>query len=569
MKKIQILIGLVLTLTVLSVPALAEDVDRVIVASEENYPDAIISAAVSQKLGIPVLITEKDEIPDEVSEALKEYNPTEVTVIGGPAVISEEVISQLESDYNVTRLWGMSRYGTAEEVANHFWPEGADSAILVENQLDEERGNTMGSARNLADGNPVFPIPKGEIPAGVLNQLEELEVEKVKIVATEINENMTSDLESINVSLEEQIVEGNEERLEKRMRNRTMQGLRSNQTLVVAAVANFGHVISAPNLPNSASFLVSSEEEIQDAVTAINERNITEVRVVGKPDLAEMITETLREETDADVDQISGPSDRAPQAAAQMTRQNRGRFQKEFEDKHTGWQERIREREEEMQEKANRSINKARGMFTDFDGTEADERLEEAKKVYQQGDYIEARRLAQEARSQARSQKWNRIRGNQTAVNQEVEEETESLGKRIREMAQLNREFGQTMRQNMTVEERLETVGQFRERHQKKVREIVEAAVQKGRGKGRSVNKWFEDAEENETKEDKGELNEECEEDVEEAQESAEGKVCTQQTQMMECPDSDYVHQARNGCVISYLEEQGWSAVNQSPRNQP
>lgn len=53
-----------------------------------------------------------------------------------------------------------------------------------------------------------------------------------------------------------------------------------------------------------------------------------------------------------------------------------------------------------------------------------------------------------------------------------------------------------------------------------------------------------------------------CENAISEAQEAAEGEVCTQQIQEMQCPhDSEFTHTARNGCVISALEEAGWSSA--------
>lgn len=58
-----------------------------------------------------------------------------------------------------------------------------------------------------------------------------------------------------------------------------------------------------------------------------------------------------------------------------------------------------------------------------------------------------------------------------------------------------------------------------------------------------------------------------CGEDLSEAREAAEGQICTQQIANMRCPhDNETVVMAPNGCVISSLEEDGWTrTVEQEP----
>lgn len=58
--------------------------------------------------------------------------------------------------------------------------------------------------------------------------------------------------------------------------------------------------------------------------------------------------------------------------------------------------------------------------------------------------------------------------------------------------------------------------------------------------------------------------NSSCSQDIKQAQEAAAGKVCTQQTATMQCPDADVTHQAKNGCVISGLKERGWTMADGS-----
>ncbi|MDY6770857.1 MAG: hypothetical protein SV186_02750 [Candidatus Nanohaloarchaea archaeon] len=53
-----------------------------------------------------------------------------------------------------------------------------------------------------------------------------------------------------------------------------------------------------------------------------------------------------------------------------------------------------------------------------------------------------------------------------------------------------------------------------------------------------------------------------CRKEIDTAQQTAAGKACTMQTMKLRCPhDSGFVYQAPNGCVISALQEQGWTAA--------
>ncbi|MFB6190906.1 MAG: cell wall-binding repeat-containing protein, partial [Candidatus Nanohaloarchaea archaeon] len=47
----------------------SEDVDRAILASTANFPDAFIASAPSDKLGIPVLLTDKNQLTSSTRQS--------------------------------------------------------------------------------------------------------------------------------------------------------------------------------------------------------------------------------------------------------------------------------------------------------------------------------------------------------------------------------------------------------------------------------------------------------------------------------------------------------------------
>lgn len=401
----------------------------------------------------------------------------------------------------MTRLWGMSRYGTAEEVAAHFWPEGADRAMLVENNMGEAKGNVLGAAKNLANGNPILPVPEGKIPANVLSQLEELNVSEVTVVGTKLTSEMESNLKDIGVTVKKKIQAPNEEELEEEIERETEQEIEANETLVVVAAANFKHMISAPNLPEAHSFLVSSQDEIQDAVDAVNQTNIEEVKVVGKPDLARQIADTLRNETAAEVELTVSRAAEAVETAANLTQGRRPDFVQKFQKRSQKWRNRIQAAQKKIKQKANDTLDKVKTLIQDRNATELQEELQEARQKFSQGEFQEALESARETRQELRENRWEAIRGNWTAVHEEVEDEAEDLKEKTQELSEINREFGREMSQNMTVEERLETIKEFRERKREKVKEIVEEAREKRRGRAEEIGEWLEEAEKKSEKE--------------------------------------------------------------------
>jgi len=508
MKKYLIALTTILLLlgTALTTTATAQtdgSVDKVILTSTENYPDALVASAPASKLGIPVLLTNKEEIPEETRSSLEEYDPQEIILVGGPAVISENLEADLESEgYQVTRLWGMSRYGTANEVAEHFWAEGSQRALLVQNNFGSG-SELLAQAKELARQQelPLFLVPEDKLPAEVLAQMNDLGVKQVTAVGPNLDP-VKEGLEQAEMEMEQRF-NGSQQQIKQKIRQQVSANLTSHSELVVVAAANFGHTISAPNLPNSASFIVSSEEEIEDAITAIQERNITEVKVVGQPDLASQIADELKNETEANVRLVSGRgnnmAERAVNLAHNLTARDqvKNRFREQAKRKIQKWQQKMEQAKDRISGKANKTLTRAKLMASNMT-EEAKSLLEEANGSCRQGDWTKCREMAQKAMSEARKRGWQQTERQAERVRQRIEQETESLEEKVQEMTETNQEFGELMQQNMTVKERLGVINEFKNQHRQQVRSVMQQATEAMRGSAAADEKQ---GEEGETKE--------------------------------------------------------------------
>lgn len=68
-----------------------------IIASGENFPDALSAAYLSQRMAAPILLVQKNSIPADTIEALRDRQVEKVFIVGGPAAVSNEVADKLRS----------------------------------------------------------------------------------------------------------------------------------------------------------------------------------------------------------------------------------------------------------------------------------------------------------------------------------------------------------------------------------------------------------------------------------------------------------------------------------------
>ncbi len=101
---------------------------KALVASGENYPDALASSAFAAYLKMPILLVSKDSIPFSTLQVLSELKINETIVIGGEGVISSSVLSSLPF---AQRIYGTNRYETAKKVAEISLASGMSQSYIL------------------------------------------------------------------------------------------------------------------------------------------------------------------------------------------------------------------------------------------------------------------------------------------------------------------------------------------------------------------------------------------------------------------------------------------------------
>ena len=141
------------------------DGGEVILVNGKTYPDAVSASAYAAMAGTPILLTRASGISTAAAGFLasNEETLTGAIVIGGPAVIAESLVGELEESMPVEWLFGADRYATNLAVLQRFWAAG-DVRPYVATGTDFPDALVAGAIAG-RDGQPVLLCGARYLPA--------------------------------------------------------------------------------------------------------------------------------------------------------------------------------------------------------------------------------------------------------------------------------------------------------------------------------------------------------------------------------------------------------------------
>ncbi len=166
----------------------APGVDRVYVATGENYPDALSAAAAAAHFDAPVLLTKPGSVPAAVLTELERLAPDTIVIVGSTAAVADAVRIQLEalpSNPDVVRIGGVDRFETSRLIASDAFLSGGATTAYVATGHNFPDALSAAPAAASVDG-PVVLVPglAGSVDAATLDLLDDLGVDTVKIVGS-------------------------------------------------------------------------------------------------------------------------------------------------------------------------------------------------------------------------------------------------------------------------------------------------------------------------------------------------------------------------------------------------
>lgn len=132
---------------------------KVLLATGNNFPDALAANYLAGWLGVPLLLTDTNQVPAETNSALETLGTTSITLLGGPSAISATVETSLRNrGFFVDRISGLDRYDTALALAK------TPPASNV-NTISGEKTAILASGTGFADALAAGPLAyAGKLP---------------------------------------------------------------------------------------------------------------------------------------------------------------------------------------------------------------------------------------------------------------------------------------------------------------------------------------------------------------------------------------------------------------------
>jgi putative cell wall-binding protein len=157
-------------------------VDTVFVATGTAFPDALAGGPAAARRAAPVLLVERDRIPDATRAELDRLKPAHVVVRGGPASVSDGVASELRTfaSAGVSRIWGSDRYLTAVAVSNAVFTAGAPVAYVASGDTFPDA--LAGGPAAGAGGGPVLLTHRDSLPRDTIGELQRLKPNTIVVL---------------------------------------------------------------------------------------------------------------------------------------------------------------------------------------------------------------------------------------------------------------------------------------------------------------------------------------------------------------------------------------------------
>lgn len=139
-----------------------------IIASGEDYPDALAIAPVAARDSQPILLVKNNEMPEKIEDILVYNSVKDVTIVGGEKSVSTDIENKLKTR-NLTRISGKDRYDTATKIASEKFRDPHTIYIATgENFADALTAGPVAATTNA----PILLVSKKSFSSGLKNYID-------------------------------------------------------------------------------------------------------------------------------------------------------------------------------------------------------------------------------------------------------------------------------------------------------------------------------------------------------------------------------------------------------------
>ena len=160
-----------------------------VLASGENWPDALGASALAGAAGGPVLLTSARSLPGVVAAELRRLGVSEVIIVGGEAAVTSDVaaMASAAASATVVRIGGENRYETsaliAAESARRRTTEPTETVVYVATGTNFPDA-LAASAASYAQARPIVLTPPDGLAPVAVAALEALRPDRVVVLGS-------------------------------------------------------------------------------------------------------------------------------------------------------------------------------------------------------------------------------------------------------------------------------------------------------------------------------------------------------------------------------------------------
>lgn len=159
------------------------------VATGRNFPDALAGGLAAALNDAPILLVEKDRVPDETAAVLTALKPGRIVVLGGEVAVGKDVADALAAftQGSVDRIAGDNRYLTAVDVVTSVFPAGATApSVYLATGVGFPDALAGGPAAARVGAPLLLTPPTGTVPAEVLGEIDRLGADRIVVLGGEV-----------------------------------------------------------------------------------------------------------------------------------------------------------------------------------------------------------------------------------------------------------------------------------------------------------------------------------------------------------------------------------------------
>ena len=169
--------------------------EKVVIATGQNYPDALAGVPLAYHMDAPILLTQTNALPSSTKEELQNLKASKAYLLGGAVAISENVENTLKNEgLEVKRIGGENRYETAGLIAEEMAPSISDTAVIAYG--NDFKDALIASPYAAVEGHPILLSGTDSVSEHTMNALETLDLNNTVVVGgpDKISDHVVNDL---------------------------------------------------------------------------------------------------------------------------------------------------------------------------------------------------------------------------------------------------------------------------------------------------------------------------------------------------------------------------------------